>query len=336
MRILLCLTILALMLSQSAWIARAGCAAPSFRALTPFATGATPKSIIIVDLNGDGKLDIATANNAGGLSISLGRGEGFFNPYFNVSGIGVTSEAIVVRDFNLDGYLDAIVPNSTQNALAIAPGNGQSNIFGQVGNLGLTTGAQAIAAGDFNRDGRPDLAVGLINNVVSIFINHPVNPNSIHFDPRVNYTVDGNPVYLVVEDFTQDGKLDIATANRDGGTVALLNGDGAGAFTAPTYYTVTPGSPQTLAVGDYNRDSKPDLAVVRSGSNSVLILKNVQGAFTTDATLAVGANPMSVATGDLNGDGKLDLATANKNSNDVSVLLGSGAGNWRPACGRRL
>ncbi|MBV9957855.1 MAG: VCBS repeat-containing protein [Acidobacteria bacterium] len=328
MRLLLCLTILALMASQSVWVARAQCTTPSFRSLTPFATGATPKFIVIVDLNGDGKLDLATANNAGGLSVSLGRGNGTFNPYFNVPGIGVTSEAIVVRDFNLDGYLDAIVPNSTQNALSIAPGNGQSNVFGQVGNLGLTTGAQAIAAGDFNRDGRPDLAVGMTNNVVSIFINHPLNPSSIFFDPPVNYTVNGNPVYIVVEDFTQDGKLDIATANRDGGTVALLNGDGAGAFTQPTYYTVTPGSPQTLAVGDYNRDSKPDLAVVRSGSDSVLLLKNVAGAFTPDATLAVGANPMSVASADLNGDGKLDLATANKNSNSVSVLLGSGAGSF--------
>src|SRR2546423_445476 len=95
----------------------------------------------------------------------------------------------------------------------------------------FATGAapKTIINGDFNQDGKLDLAVGQNTNIVSVFINRSSVSNFI-FDPPVTYNVNGNPVYIVVEDFTQDGKLDIATANRDGGTVALLNGDGTGVF----------------------------------------------------------------------------------------------------------
>jgi hypothetical protein len=329
-RLLCCLSVLALMLSQSLRVAAAGCASPGFRALTPFATGATPKSIIIGDFNLDGTPDIATANNGSGLSVILGNGAGGFNPFFNVPGIGVSSESVVIRDFNLDGKLDAIVPNSTQNALGVARGNGLSSVFNNASSIMFVVGAQSIAAGDLNLDGKLDVAVAQNTNVVSVFINRSTTSNII-FDPPVTYNVTGNPVFVVIEDFTQDGKPDIATANRDGGTVALLPNDGSGGFIPPNYYTVSPGSPQALAVGDFNSDSLPDLAVAKSGANSVTILRNnhnTGGGFIPEASISVGNNPMSIATGDLNADGKPDLVTANKDSNDVSALLGTGAGNF--------
>jgi len=152
--------------------------------------------------------------------------------------------------------------------------------------------------------------------------------NSVAFGPASSPATGSFPMSVAVGDFNGDGKLDLAVANWDSGTVSILLGDGTGNFTLASSPAV--GSyPESVAVGDFNGDGKLDLAVANGGSNTVsILLGDGTGNFTLASSPAVGGYPMSVAVGDFNGDGKLDLAVANELSNTVSILLGDGTGNF--------
>jgi hypothetical protein len=133
-----------------------------------------------------------------------------------------------------------------------------------------------------------------------------------------------------VGDFNGDGKLDLATANYDDGTVSILLRNSANTgFDSQNSVAVgdfngdVGSNPYSVAVGDFNGDGKLDLAATNFNGNSVSVLlrNSANTGFDTNTDFSVGSLPTSLAVGDVNGDGKLDLATANHIDNSVSVLL---------------
>ena len=190
------------------------------------------------------------------------------------------------------------------------------------------TGAKpvAIAAGDFNQDGIPDLAVANSgDNTVSILLGN----GDGSFKPQTTYAT-GNGTYTVATgDFNGDGNLDLAVANSSDNTVSILLGNGDGSFQAQTAYG-TGGGPDAIAVGDFNGDGNLDLAVANSSDGTVsILLGNGDGTFQAQQAYATGNGPASIAAGDFNGDGNLDLAVANSSAGTVSILLGKGDGSFR-------
>jgi hypothetical protein len=185
-----------------------------------------------------------------------------------------------------------------------------------------------VAEGDFNGDGKLDLAVAVGNsNNVSILL----GTGTGSFTPAGNFGVGALPRSIAVGDFNGDGRLDLAVANAGSNNVSILLGAAAGGFSTATNVDVG-SSPFSVAVGDFNGDGKLDLAVANSGSNTVSILLGTgTGAFSAPTNFAVGSSPFSVAVGDFNGDGALDLAVANNNSGNVSILLGNGKGSFNAA-----
>jgi hypothetical protein len=192
-----------------------------------------------------------------------------------------------------------------------------------------TFAPRSVAVGDFNRDGKQDLAVAnqLSSNNVAIFLGNGAGS----FGAATNFSAGASPISLVVGDFNGDGKQDLAVANNGSGnndsSVSILLGNGGGAFSAPTNFPVGGSlisSPLDIAVGDFNGDGKQDLVTVNFNSNNVSILLGDGAGSFSPATNYPGGR--KVAVGDFNGDGIQDLAVTN--SSGVAISLGNGAGGF--------
>jgi hypothetical protein len=156
-----------------------------------------------------------------------------------------------------------------------------------------------------------------------------VIPSRRVFSSPATLSAGGSGTYCLTNaDFNGDGRMDLAVVNRDSNTVAVLLGDGSGAFAAADIFSTGGEGPMSLAVGDFNGDGHPDLVVANRDSNNVaVLLGNGNGAFGTASTFSLsGLAPRCVAVGDFNEDGLSDLAVANSGSDSVDILRGDGSG----------
>jgi len=311
-----------------------------------FSTGFNPQSVSIGDFNGDGKLDLATANfNDNTASILLNTtANGATTPTFATKvdfTTGSTPRSVSIGDFNGDGKLDLAVANYTNSnnasiLLNTTATGATTPTFNPKVDFTTGSGSTSVSIGDFNSDNKPDLAVSNQNGAsVSILLNTTTNATTPTFATKVDFTVGSQATSVSIGDFNGDGKLDLATANTNSSTVSILLNTTANGATTPTFAPKvdfsTGFNPQSVSIGDINGDGKPDLAVANSLSATVSILLNTtaNGAttptFATKVDFTTGSRPLSVSIGDLNGDGKPDLAVANYSSSTVSILLNTTA-----------
>jgi hypothetical protein len=301
----------------------------TFGAAQNFTAGSGPVSATVGDFNGDSNQDLAVANiNSANVSILLGDGAGSFSAPTNF-GAGTGPTSVAVGDFNGDGNQDLAVANQSSHNVSILFGDGAGNFSAPTNfSTGASSNPVSVAVGDFNGDGRQDLAVASSSFpwTVLIFLGDGVGNFGAAQDLGV---LSNNPQAVVVGDFNGDGNQDLAVANigqgfphPHPGNVVIFLGDGTGNFSASDS---TAGYFHALAVGDFNGDGRQDLAVT-SGGLVTILLGDGAGHFSTPTTFAAGG--ASVAVGDFNCDGRQDLATANDYSNNVLILLGDGAGNF--------
>jgi hypothetical protein len=219
-----------------------------------------------------------------------------------------------------------------------APGGGASNgVFFPITNptssvwFGRTdvatgNGPQWVGTGDFNQDGKPDLAVAnKIDGTISILLGNGDGVFSVH--PAIG--VGSGPVSGTIGDVNGDGIPDLAVAGYANNTVSMLVGIGGGAFDTPTS-VATGNGPIAVAIADFNGDGALDLAVANNIDNTIsIMLGNVNGTFSNSlGPVSVGNGPVSLVSADLNGDGIPDLAVANSVDGTVSILFGRGDGTF--------
>lgn len=279
----------------------------------------TPGQYVTADFNGDGKLDLATLNGDGSVSVLLGNGDGTFQP-----------------------------PAILNPSLAA--------ILNLTGTVSVTT--LGIATGDFNGDGKLDIAVyngasgssSGSGSALSVFPGFGDGTFGTPISTTSSASTGTIFTFLVAADFNADGILDLLAPTGTAGALQVWTGNGDGTFTAASSPINAPSGINNgarPAVGDFNGDGKLDvgLAYGTSAGNQVLAvaLGNGDGTFgvpTAIETLPgfLGDTHVQVAAADFDENGILDLAFFYENcvtplgpcSGTIDMLSGVGDGTFLP------
>ena len=228
-------------------------------------------------------------------------------------------------DFDDDGVLDlaVAVPGDTASQVVVLLGS--DGTFVAQPPLAVEGTVTAIAAGDMNGDGRPDLVVtGGVGGSMTIFL----NSGGGAFQGTSGFQLGGVPGGVVLVDLDGDGDLDVAVTNSTGGSLAVLHNVGDGAFRVTQVVTVEAGA-GPVAGADLDGDPFPDLVVADAQTSHLSLIRGLGGGeLDAPVSVTVGRLPVALAVADVNGDGLDDLVSANAGSSDVSILLAGSTGQF--------
>jgi len=208
--------------------------------------------------------------------------------------------------------------------VATAPAEAQ--VFVSAPQYSASNGGWGVFPGDFNGDGKPDLAIPTSYGNIAILLNN--GDGSFQRYTQFSASVSD----LAVGDFDRDGKLDLAASQ--GGSIAIYAGRGDGTFRNAVAITAT--SPASLTAADLNGDGKLDLAFgisSREIQGVGVMLGNGNGTFQPEVDQIFDRSPLSIQVADFNSDGKPDvlvLSGFGQLKTSVRILLGNGDGTLQP------
>ena len=249
-------------------------------------------------------------------------------------------EDIISADFNADGLLDLSTVHSDLKSFSpfinlTASGDEQPHFSANV-NYPLQNSPSELAVGDFNSDGRPDLAITTHVQNTAGFLDIALNTTGtqskqLSFLLTPEIPLNTIPSSLQVADFNQDGRDDLAyTTSYAASASVLLNQTSPGGvglvFSQPASFLVD-AQPFGLAAGDFNGDGLLDLATADLEGKSISLLLNQTALgdgvvdFARQTSLVIDRSLEAVITADLNRDGRLDLAAASANRDQLFVFL---------------
>jgi hypothetical protein len=313
----------------------------TFKAPISYATAADPRMVIVADFNGDGKLDLATANaDSETISVLLGNGDGTFQPHKdNSTAIAASCISLAAGALRDDKGKDIVAGCQSEGKVVVLLSNGNGT-FKAAKAYPVPAGVDDVALGDFNGDGKLDVAVsnGGTYDMVSIL----PGTGSGTLKAAVAFGTNFGPGGMGVADFDGDGKLDLVTADSGSpfgvtvATISVLLSNGKDLFAGRTDYGVggenVTGAYSGMAAADLTGNGKPDLIVpiTYAFPYEISILMNKgNGTFKPFVSYPLPTGPVAVVAGDFNNDHKPDIAVANGNgSGSITVLLNSGTGTF--------
>lgn len=294
-------------------------------------------ALLVADLNGDGRLDVA----AGGVSVLLGRGDGALLA-IPASPLGREGPLThVLGDVNGDGILDLAAVRNINDQASIALGRGDGT-FGAPLDLATSAQPQALLLLDLNRDGKLDL---ITSHFGGSSVGIRLGRGDGTFDALRLAIVGASPRAMAAGDLNRDGKLDLLVVNVPSRDLSMLPGRGDGTFDAAQTVSLfglgsSRATPEALVLGDFDGDGIID-AVVRISNPTATevspwgkVLRG-KGDGTFRPPLDVGAmtratsHGSTLIAGDFDEDGKLDLL-GSLGESGLWFMKGNGDSTFQP------
>jgi hypothetical protein len=292
-----------------------------------FANDPDPNGILAGDVDLDGHLDLAWANDDfnGRIEVRYGDGTGAFPVIQSLESDYVYPGDVELVDVDRDGQPDLVASVTYVGAVFLAngPRSWDAPLL-----LGSGYDVRSTTAADVDADGAVDVLVPSASaNEVAVY--RGLGGGALDMPP----VIDG-PSYVdngrVIEDLDGDGDLDLAFTDTFEDEFRVLLNDGAGTFTTLPPVPTT-GHPWFLAAGDVDEDGVPDLGRPNQVNASITVLHGVgDGTFTNLSLLSTGNEPRVMEFADLDGDGHQDIAVVDEGDATVSVFAGAGDGSFAP------
>jgi hypothetical protein len=253
----------------------------SFQPAVNYNVSSRPYQIRAADFNRDGWLDLCMFGTGPKIYLLLNNGNGTFR---DGGAYPVTqTSALATADVNGDGKVDVIVGMTFPNGnivvktVSVFLGNGDGTLQNPIDtsantNLGTSSGPYAIAMGDFDRDGKLDIA--LSDEYLKIMKG---NGDGTFKSPSFFFHLHNTSTDLKTADFNGDGKIDLVTTGVfGGGALQVMLGNGDGTF-LDAGDQISSGSCISVVVTDLNGDTRPDLAATAGGQLTVALVNSTPG-----------------------------------------------------------
>lgn len=296
----------------------------SFALATQVAAGRFPSGVTAVDLDGDGRDEVAFTNfSPSAIWVSAAHAEGLLGAFSSYPVAGVWPVAITAADVDRDGHPDLAAVSNSGEAVTVLRGDGgggfSSSWSGKAGSYPMD-----VHVADLDGDGIPDLAVadqGPVEGDSTAAVMHGHGDGT--FDMPSLFEVGNFPASIAIGDLNGDGRPDLVVANQYYGAMSVLLATGPGTFAPQQQY---PETGTGVALADLDGDGRPEILIA---NNDLVVLHNA-GDGTFDAVDHVPDGGGRLVVADLNGDGKpdvvsvavdLDAAIWSGRSDEVSVLL---------------
>ena len=293
--------------------------------------GSNPQAVVAADVNGDGKVDLISADSGvNKLSVLTNNGSGGFVLASSPGvGNGNTPVSAAAADVNGDGKADLISANYYGDSLSVLTNNGTglftspTNFYPDIYPVGKYP--RQVTTADVNGDGKIDLISGNEGvDTISVLTNN----GSGGFVLATNLSGQRGAGPVTTADVNGDGKADIICANFVANTLSIFTNDGSGGFVLAS----TPGigsACRSVAAADVNGDGKADLISANYDDNTLSVLtNNGSGGFSLAATIGVGNAPAAILATNVSGNGRVDLICANHGDDTLSVLTNTGGGHF--------
>jgi len=307
------------------------------------AANIAPVFVNLDDINGDGKADLIAANDQSGsvgnsVGILPGKGDGSFGATTTVA-LDFAPLPMADAILTSNGKMDVVAGSASSPTIGVVL-QASDGSFPAAATDYTATGlanTHAVAVGDFNSDGKLDIAVVSDDDTQSDSTpNFAVFLNNGSGGFTLGQTLSITHVNLsAITAFTVGGHTDLAICNQTAKSITLLVGSGSGTFTQTASYPVGD-SPVSIVSADFNGDGKADLAVANSTSANVSVLlgngnDTFQDAVNTPVTnTPATGGPLKIRVSNLNNDGTPDLLAllGPGSSADAELLLGNADGTF--------
>jgi hypothetical protein len=293
----------------------------SFQAAKHFTISRQPTSIAAADVNGDGRVDVVTTSDwsTGSVNVLLGNGDGAFQRR-QTCAMASGAYSVVIADLNADRRVDLVTANSRykdSRNVSVFLGKGDGT-FKAERTFDAGGQASAVAVGDVNGDGKPDLVTA---NDYSRTVSLLSGNGDGTFQKPQTFAAGDSSIAVAISDLNRDGSPEILSTGgyaQNASIICVLRNQGGGKFAVPPSLSMGAWHPTDIVAADLNEDGYADIATANDvAPGTVSVQLGIFDGFQWGGFISVADNPNTISAADFDGDHHLDLMTAN--------LVGQGA-----------